>query len=98
MSKSFNLGAPCRGVISICVAVVALSSCNHPVSKDVAATVNGRPVTYAQLDRALAAQLPNPTPKTNADQSTQLKLEALRALIDNEILLQRAEREGLLAS
>ena len=36
--------------------------------------------------------------KVNADQVTQLRLEALRALIDNEILLQRAEKEGLLAS
>ncbi|MGA8026095.1 MAG: peptidylprolyl isomerase [Bryobacteraceae bacterium] len=79
-------------------AVLFLASCNRPVSPDVAATVNGRPITYAELDRAIAAQFPNAPLKTGADQTTQLRLEALRALIDNEIMLQRAEKEGLLAS
>jgi peptidyl-prolyl cis-trans isomerase SurA len=59
--------------------------------------VNGRPITYSELDRAIAAQFPA-APKSNADQTTQIRLEALRALIDNEIMLQRAEKEGLLAS
>src|SRR5581483_12472103 len=72
--------------------------CSHPVSKDVAATVNGRAITYSELDRALAAQFSNSSPKTSEDQRTQIRLKALRTLIDNEILLQRAEKEGLLAS
>jgi peptidyl-prolyl cis-trans isomerase SurA len=80
------------------VAAMTLASCNKPVSADVAAMVNGRPITYAALDRAIAAQFPNAPLKPSADQTTQLRLETLRALIDNEILLQRAEKEGLLAS
>lgn len=84
---------------AICaVLVFALSGCQKSVAPDVAAKVNGRSITYADLDRAIAAQFPNSPLKTNADQTTQLRLEALRALIDNEILLQRAEKEGLLAS
>jgi peptidyl-prolyl cis-trans isomerase SurA len=79
-------------------AAMTIASCKKPVSKDVAATVNGRPITYADLDRAIAAQFPNAPLKTNADQTIQLRLETLRALIDNEILLQRAEKEGLLAA
>jgi peptidyl-prolyl cis-trans isomerase SurA len=78
--------------------LVFLGGCSHPVSKDVAATVNGRAITYSELDRALAAQMPNSPAKTSADQRTQIRLENLRTLIDNEILLQRAEKEGLLAS
>jgi len=77
---------------------VLLASCNKPVSPDVAATVNGRPVTYAELNRAMTAQFPNSPIKANSDQSTGVRLEALRTLIDNEIFLQRAEKEGLLAS
>ena len=73
-------------------------SCTKPVSKDVAATVNGRPVTYTQLDHAIDAQFPNAPLKATKEQTGQLRLETLRALIDNEILLQRAEKEGLLAS
>jgi peptidyl-prolyl cis-trans isomerase SurA len=72
--------------------------CSHPVSKDVAATVNGRSINYSELDRAIAAQIASAPLKQNSDQLTQLRLEALRALIDNEILVQRAEKEGLLAS
>lgn len=73
-------------------------SCRRPVSKNVAASVNDRPISYAELDRAIAAQFSSTAVKGNNDQLTQLRLEALRALVDNEILLQRAEKEGLLAS
>ena len=82
----------------MCAALAFLASCDKAVSQNVAATVNGRPITYAELDRAIAAQFPSTPLKTNADQTTQIRLEALRALIDNEIMLQRAEKEGLLAS
>jgi peptidyl-prolyl cis-trans isomerase SurA len=75
-----------------------LASCHKPVSPDVAATVNGRPIAYSALDRAMAAQFPNSPLKANSDQTTGVRLEALRTLIDDEIFLQRAEKEGLLAS
>jgi peptidyl-prolyl cis-trans isomerase SurA len=80
------------------VIVVFLAGCNKPVSPDVAATVNGRPITYSALDHAMAAQFSNSPLKANSDQTTGVRLEALRTLIDNEIFLQRAEKEGLLAS
>jgi peptidyl-prolyl cis-trans isomerase SurA len=78
--------------------VAALSSCEKPVSSDVAATVNGRSISYTALNRAIALQFPASTVKVTADQTVQLRLEVLRALIDQEIMLQRAEKEGLLAS
>jgi peptidyl-prolyl cis-trans isomerase SurA len=87
-----------RPAAALALAVLACASCNKPVPADVAATVNGRAITYRDLDRAIAAQFPNAPLKPSADQTTQLRLETLRALIDNEILLQRAEKEGLLAS
>ncbi len=77
---------------------VLLSGCHQPVSKDVAATVNGRPITYAQLNRTLAAQLPNLDLNSNSDAAIQARLETLRVLTDSEILFQRSEKEGLLAS
>ncbi len=81
-----------------CLCLVFANGCHRPVSANVAATVNGRPVSYAELDHAIAAQFANSPVKASPDQYTQLRLETLRALIDNEILLQRAEKEGLLAS
>jgi peptidyl-prolyl cis-trans isomerase SurA len=79
--------------------LLAISAgCNKPVSKNVAAMVNGRAISFSQLDRAIAEQFPNAPLKENADQTLQLRLEALRALIDSEILLQRAEKDGLVAT
>ena len=88
-----------RGVLTLCTGVLLVTvACQPPVSKDVAATVNGRPISYAELDRAISAQLPNAPAKPNGDQNTQLRLESLRTLIDNEMLLQRSEKAGLIAS
>jgi peptidyl-prolyl cis-trans isomerase SurA len=89
-----------RRVLAVagCAIFGVLAGCEKPVPRDVAATVNGRAVTFAALDRAMATQFPNASGKVTADQTTQLRLEALRALIDDEILMQRAEKEGLLAS
>jgi peptidyl-prolyl cis-trans isomerase SurA len=79
------------------VAVFGLASCEKPASKDVAATVNGRAISYTALWRAMAI-LPSTNEKIPVDQTLQLRLEVLRALIDQEIMVQRAEKEGLLAS
>ncbi len=90
----------CAGLNSLGLALLlmAVSSCRHPVSANEAASVNGRPVSYSELNRALSAQFPSAKLQSNDDQSTQLHLDTLRALIDNEIMLQRAEKQGLLAS
>ncbi len=98
MNCRMNRGTCCGIALAVCATLTMVqASCKRPVPANVAATVNGRPVTYAELDRTLAAQFPN-TPKMSTDQTTQVRLETLRALIDNEIMLQRAEKEGLLAS
>lgn len=81
-----------------CIALAVGAGCDHRVSKDVAATVNGHPITYAEIDRAIAEQFPKSPLEPNTDETVQLRLNVLRALIDDEILLQRAAKQGLLAS
>ncbi len=96
MIRGWNRGLALR--FSICTALaLVVAGCHKPVSSDVAATVNGRAISYAELDRAIASQFANSL-KSNTEQATSVRLEALRTLIDNEIFLQRAEKEGLLAS
>jgi peptidyl-prolyl cis-trans isomerase SurA len=89
--------SPFRLLLSAAV-LLALASCEKPVSSDVAATVNGRAISYTSLDRAIAIQFPASNQKATSDQTVQLRLEVLRALIDQEVMMQRAEKEGLLAS
>ena len=82
-----------------CVLVaIATSACKRAVSDNVAATVNGRIITYADLDKQYQAQFMSSSEKPSPDQMQIQKLEVLRTLVDNEIMLQRAEKLGLMAT
>ncbi len=74
--------------------VLLLSGCNRSAPTGVAATVNGRAITYAELDKQYQYQFAN---RASNDPVEVLRLEVLRTLIDSEIMLQRAEKAGLLA-
>ncbi len=80
---------------------IALVSCGRSAPTNVAAMVNGRPITYAELDKLYETNFggssQQPSPRPSDDQATYQRLQLLRTLIDNEIMLQRAEKEGLLA-
>jgi peptidyl-prolyl cis-trans isomerase SurA len=64
----------------------------------VAASVNSRPITYAELDKQFRMQPGNEQNRPEDDQVLSSKLEFLRALIDREIMFQRAEKQSLIAS
>src|SRR5580700_5358769 len=77
---------------------LCLLGCRHAVPENVAATVNGRVVTYADLDKQYQAQFMSSSERPSDDQMMIQKLEVLRTLVDNEIMLQRAEKLGLMAT
>jgi peptidyl-prolyl cis-trans isomerase SurA len=84
---------------AVCLAAFALlAGCNRSVSPDVAAMVNDKPITYAELDKQFAFQFADAAQRASDDQLTFQKLEFLRVLVDNEIMLQRAEKLSLLAT
>lgn len=74
------------------------TACSRKASPDFAATVNDKPITYADLDKQFAFQFGGNNERVTDDQVTIQKLEFLRVLIDNEIMLQKAEKLGLLAT
>src|SRR5689334_18694863 len=83
---------------ALAVSLVFLTACGRSAGTNVAATVNGRAITYEELDKQFqVAQFGSPGEKPSDDQVLIQRMEILRAMIDNEIMLQRAEREGLLA-
>ena len=84
--------------LSSVLLIVCVSGCKHAVSDNVAATVNGRLITYADLDKQYQAQFMSSSEKPSNDQMEIQKLEVLRTLVDNEIMLQRAEKLGLMAT
>jgi peptidyl-prolyl cis-trans isomerase SurA len=88
-----------RSCLSILLAaLVLLAACSKAPPANVAAMVNNRAITYAELDKAYQWQFGgNPEQPANDDLVMTQKLELLRTLIDSIIMEQRAERLGLLA-
>ena len=95
-------------VLCAVATAVFVAGCAKAPPANVAATVNGRPVTYAELEKQFQVQFPpsgggsagqgSSSAPTNDDQVQFQKLEILRSLIDSEIMLQRAEKSNLLAT
>jgi peptidyl-prolyl cis-trans isomerase SurA len=76
---------------------ISLISCKRSSPANVAAEVNKRPITYAELEKVYQSQYPQPAEGSSEDQVLTQKLDILTNLITQQILLQRAERLGLMA-
>jgi peptidyl-prolyl cis-trans isomerase SurA len=89
-----------RSLPATLAAVTALSicGCKRATPDNVAATVNGRTITYTDLDKKYQSTFMSSTERPSDDQMAIQKLEVLRTLVDNEIMLQRAEKLGLMAT
>ncbi len=79
-------------------AFLLLSACTQAPPPDTAARVNDRSISYAELDKQYRFQFGNMSEKPSEDQVTYQKLELLRTMVDNEIMLQRAEKASLMAT
>ena len=88
--------AACWGSAAALVALVCAPACRQSAPANVAATVNNRAISYAELERTYQ-QSQLAAPGQSEEQTMAQKLEVLRGLIDSEIMLQRAEKQGLLA-
>jgi peptidyl-prolyl cis-trans isomerase SurA len=79
--------------------VFGLSACNHNSSGgDVMASVNGRKLYRSEGDKYYANQTAGSEQQPAGEQAVSLRLSILNELIETEILMQRAEKLGLLAT
>ena len=79
--------------------LLPVTGCNHGHSADVVATVNGHAIMRADLDKAYQAQLGEaPQQQLPQVQADSLRLNVLHALIDDEIVEQRAAKMNLTAT
>jgi peptidyl-prolyl cis-trans isomerase SurA len=69
-----------------------------PEGNDVAASVDGRKIYNADVEKYYQNQTAGSEQQPVGEQATSLRLSILRELIDNEILMRRAEKLGLLAT
>jgi len=80
------------------VTALVVCGCKRAAPDNVASSVNGHPITYAELDKKYQSTFMSSTERPSDDQMMIQKLEVLRTLVDNEIMLQRAEKLGLMAT
>src|SRR5271169_712115 len=93
MSGSMHCSKQLIAAALLCI----LAGCHKAPPANVAATINNRPITYEEVDRIYQSQLSSPG-ATSDDLAQIQKLEVLRSLIESEIMLQRAEKMGLMAT
>jgi len=78
--------------------LAAVSACHRPNSPDVVATVNGKDIQRAELEKYYKAKLSDYAQTPSAEQADILRLNILKQLIEDEILWQRAAKLNLAAS
>jgi len=76
----------------------ALSACHPPNSPNVVATVNGKEIQRAELEKYYKNNLPSNAQTPSAEQADMMRLTTLKAMIEEEILWQRAAKLNLAAS
>ena len=75
-----------------------VAGCHRPPSADVVATVNGKEISRADLDRYYQISLGDGPQAPSPVQAQLRKLQILHQLIDDEILQQRAAKLNLVAT
>jgi peptidyl-prolyl cis-trans isomerase SurA len=78
--------------------LVAASGCHRTLSPDVMATVNGREITRAELEKYYKSTVGETPQEPSKEQADIVRLNILRQLIDDEIIQQRAAKLNLAAS
>src|SRR5262249_6596747 len=73
-------------------------ACKHTVPANVVGEVNAQRMTNQELDKAYQSNYAQQTEGASEDQTMSQKLDLLNSLINNEIMLQRAEQLGLNAT
>jgi len=85
------------GVTAVALASL-LTACSSQVGGDVMATVDGRKIFRSDVDKYYDNQVASAQQAPIGEQATALRLNILHQMIDDEILMRRAEKLGLLAT
>jgi len=84
--------------LSAAVLLAALTACNQQTSGDVMATVDGRKIFRSDVDKYYDNNVASAQQAPTGEQATALRLQILHQMIEDEILMHRAEKLGLLAT
>src|SRR3569832_657209 len=86
-------------LVSTFAGLLALAGCNREeTGTDVLAKVNGEKITRADVDKYYKNQTSGSPQQPSGDQEASLRLNILRQLIDDQIMMERAKKLNLLAT
>src|SRR6266700_99801 len=88
----------CAMPLLLALALLAASCGLKSVGNDVAATVDGQKIYTSDVEKYFQSQTAGSSQPLGDEQATSLRLSILRELIENEILMHRAAKLGLLAT
>jgi peptidyl-prolyl cis-trans isomerase SurA len=97
LDANFKLHANLLALLGVALAITVGCNTRQDVN-GVAATVDGRKIYLTDLEKYYQNQTSGSEQQPTGEQATSLRLSILRELIDNEILMRRAEKLGLLAT
>jgi peptidyl-prolyl cis-trans isomerase SurA len=83
---------------ALVICLASAIACNTKVGGDVMATVDGRKIFRSDVDKYYDNQVASAQQSPTGEQATALRLNILHQMIDDEILMRRAEKLGLLAT
>ena len=93
-----SVSAPLVWSTAIALLLTAAACSRKQVGGDVMALVNGRKISRTEVEKYYQGQTADAPQKPSEEQADTLRLNILKELIDNELLMQRAEKLGLLAT
>ncbi len=85
-------------VVSVLMVALTTGCSLKPSGDNVAASVDGQKIHRTDLEKYYQSQTAGSSQPLSDEQATSLRLSILRELIENEILMHRAEKLGLLAT
>ena len=88
----------CAGSATAAVLLAILAACNAQPSGDVMATVDGKKIFRTDVDKYYDNNVASAQQAPIGEQATALRLNILHQMIDDEIIMRRAEKLGLLAT
>lgn len=81
------------------LSLLLLASCNKKAKgEDVMATVNGKDILRSDVDKYYKEQTADNPQKPTTEEAESLRLAILQQLVQNQLMLQRAEKLGLMAT
>jgi len=82
----------------LALVLMACVGCEHPHDANTVATVNGKPILRSEVETLYQNNLGESHQQPSAVQSDIMRLNILRQLIDEEIVMQRATKQNLVAT